>query len=123
MPVEAFLPMSEPDSTPLDPLGGSAVAAYWIYGFDMPDEAGGGFVTGELLLRSDGVLLRRPTQYTTTPEGGLKPGFGPWEEVPWWNSDVTDPHNAAGILHYRGYDLHRRDPADPDQPRRDENPS
>jgi hypothetical protein len=114
--------MSEPDSIPPDPLGCSSVAAYWTYGFDMPDEAGGGFVTGELLLRTDGVLLRRPTQYATTPAGGLKPGFGPWEKVPWWNSE-TDPQRAAGILHYRGYDLHKRDPADPGQPRHDESPS
>jgi hypothetical protein len=113
--------MSEPDTTSPDPLGGSGVAAYWIYGFDMPDEAGGGFVTGELLLRTDGVLLRRPTLYTTAA-GGLKPGFGPWEEVPWWKTDVTDPERAARILHYRGYDLHKREPADPSQPRNDQSP-
>ncbi len=55
--------MSEPTALPPDPLSGSTLAAYWSYGYDMPDDLGGGFVTGELLLRADGVLLRRQTLY------------------------------------------------------------
>jgi hypothetical protein len=42
--------MSEPTALPPDPLSGSPPAAYWSYGYDMPDDLGGGFVTGELLL-------------------------------------------------------------------------
>jgi hypothetical protein len=31
--------------------------------------------------------------------------------VTWWEGE-TDPERAAIVLHYRGYDLHQRDPAD-----------
>jgi hypothetical protein len=59
--------LSEPTALPPDPLSGSPPAAYWSYGYDMPDDLGGGFVTGELLLHADGVLLRR--QMLTFPLG------------------------------------------------------
>jgi hypothetical protein len=58
--------MSESAALPPDPLSGSTLVAYWSYGYDMPDHLGGGFVTGELLLRADGVLLRRQTLLVTT---------------------------------------------------------
>jgi hypothetical protein len=76
--------MSEPTALPPDPLSGSPPAAYWSYGYDMPDDLGGGFVTGELLLHADGVLLRRQTLYFPTGDGKLSEGFDPWEEVTWW---------------------------------------
>jgi hypothetical protein len=50
-----------------------------------------------------------------TGDGSLSEGFGPWEEVTWWEGE-TDPQRAAIVLHYRGYDLHQRDPADLDTP-------
>lgn len=75
----------------------------------MPDELGGGFVTGELLLRGDGVLLRRYSNFVTTGNGRLSAGHGPWEEVTWWAPE-SDPERAARVLHYRGYDLHKRLP-------------
>jgi hypothetical protein len=103
--------MNEPPSLPFDPLAGSALAGYWLYGFDMPDDLGGGFVTGEPLLRADGVLLRRQTLFFPTGDGNLAEGFGPWEEVTWWEGE-TDPERATIVLHYRGYDLQQRDPAD-----------
>jgi hypothetical protein len=103
--------MNEPRSLPGDPLAESTLAGYWLYGYDMPDDLGGGFVTGELLLRADGVLLRRQTLFFPTGDGRLSEGFGPWEEVTWWEGE-TDPERAARVLHYRGYDLHRRDPAE-----------
>ena len=31
---------------PGDPLSGAAVAGRWSFGYDMPDELGGGFVCG-----------------------------------------------------------------------------
>src|SRR5438034_1819862 len=74
--------MSESTALPPDPLSGSTLAAYWSYGYDMPDDLGGGFVTGELLLRADGVLLRRQTLYFPTEGGKLSPGFGPWDRSP-----------------------------------------
>jgi hypothetical protein len=102
--------MNELPSLPRDPLSGSTLA-YWSYGFDMPDDLGGGFVTGELLLRADGVLLRRQTLFFPTGDGQLLAGFGPWEQVTWWEGEA-DPDRAAIVLHYRGYDLHQLDPAD-----------
>ena len=110
--------MNEPPSLAGDPLAGSTLAGCWLYGFDMPDDLGGGFVTGELLLRADGVLLRRQTLFFSTGDGSLSEGFGPWEEVAWWEGE-TDPQRAAIVLHYRGYDLHQRDPADLGTPQRD----
>jgi len=92
-----------------DPLDGP-VAGYWLFGFDMPDELGGGFVTGQLLLRGDGVLLRRYSRYFSAPGGKLIPGHGPWEEVSWWTAE-RDVERAARVLHYRGYDLHQLDTA------------
>jgi hypothetical protein len=89
--------MSEPTSLQPDPCSGSALAGYWSYGFDMPDDLGGGFVTGELLLRADGVLLRRQTLFFPTGDGNLSAGFGPWEEVTWWEGE-TDPEQAAAGL-------------------------
>jgi hypothetical protein len=56
--------MSEPPSLPSDSLAGSALAGYWLYGYDIPDHLGGRFVTGQLLLRADGVLLRRQTLFS-----------------------------------------------------------
>lgn len=37
-----------------DPLSGSAIADLWSFGYDIPDELGGSFVAGELLLRREG---------------------------------------------------------------------
>jgi hypothetical protein len=102
--------MNELPSLPRDLLSGSTVACYWSYGFDMPDDLGGGFVTGELLLRADGVLLRRQTLFFRTGDGKLSAGFGPWEQVTWWEGEA-DRERAAIVLHYRGYDLHQLDPA------------
>lgn len=94
---------------PEDPLDGP-VASYWSFGYDMPDELGGGFVSGELLLRGDGTLLRRYSKFIATADGNLAPGHGPWEEVSWWTPE-RDPERAAQVLHYRGYDLHQQDVA------------
>src|ERR1022692_5324546 len=70
------------DSTGLpqgDPLHGAAVAGRWSFGYDMPDDLGGGFVCGELLLRSDGILLRRygGSSYRA---GQITWKYGPWDE-------------------------------------------
>ena len=107
--------MSEPTALPPDPLSGSTLAAYWSYGYDMPDDLGGGFVTGELLLRADGILLRRQTLYFPTGGDKLSPGFGPWEQITWWEGEA-DSERAARVLHYRGYDLHKLDPASMSKP-------
>jgi hypothetical protein len=107
--------MSEPTALPPDPLSGSTLAAYWSYGYDMPDDLGGGFVTGELLLRADGVMLRRQTHYFSTGSGKLSPGFGPRKQVIWWEGEA-DSERAAKVLSYHGYDLHKLDPASMSKP-------
>lgn len=63
-----------------DPLSGSAIAGRWSFGYDMPDQLGGGFVAGELLLRSDGVLLRRygGSSYRA---GQVTWKYGPWDDL------------------------------------------
>jgi hypothetical protein len=54
--------------------------------------------------------MRRQTLYFPRKDGKLSAGFGPWEEVTWWEGE-TDFERAANVLHYRGYDLHELDPA------------
>jgi hypothetical protein len=100
--------MSEAAALPPDDPFNGPVAGYWSFGYDMPDELGGGFVTGELLLRGDGMLLRRYSKFLSTAEGKLTPGHGPWEVVTWWSPE-HDPERAARVLNYRGYDLHKLD--------------
>jgi len=94
--------------TPEDPLQGAAMAGRWTFGYDMPDELGGGFVCGELPLRSDGILLRRygGSTYRT---GQFTWNFQPWEQVTWWTGE-TNPQQAIAILKCRGYDLCEPDP-------------
>lgn len=94
---------------PGDPLN-EPYAAHWLFGADMPDELGGGFVAGQLLLRTDGTLLRR---YSS---GG--PDYGPWDTVPGWTPQ-PNVERAAAALHYNGYDLH---PAGGPPPRYDPDP-
>ena len=93
---------------PGDPLSGAAVAGRWSFGYDMPDDLGGGFVCGELLLRSDGVLLRRygGDSYRA---GQVTWKYGPWDEVSWWTGE-TDPQQAVALLKSRRYDLSEHDP-------------
>src|SRR6516225_6002221 len=70
--------MNEPRSLPGNPLAGSTLAGYWLYGYDMPADLGGGFLTGELLLCAAGVLLRRQTLFfrpgTAASQRGSVPG-------------------------------------------------
>jgi hypothetical protein len=55
-----------------DPLIGSATAGRWPFGYDMPDELGGGFVAGELLLRSTASCCAATAPGATAP--GRSPG-------------------------------------------------
>ena len=100
---------------PGEPLQGAAVAGRWSFAYDMPEDLGGGFVSGELLLRTDGVLLRRygGSSYRA---GQLTWQFKPWEPVTWWSGE-TGPQRAVAILKGRGYDLCEHDPVPIDQRR------
>jgi hypothetical protein len=73
-----------------DPLSGSAIAGRWSFGYDMPHELGGGFVSGELLLRSDGILLCRygGSSYRA---GQITWKYGPWKEATWWTAEANPP--------------------------------
>ena len=85
---------------PGDPLNGSAIAGRWSFGYDMPEELGGGFVSGELLLRSDGVLLRRYGGGSYRA-GQVSWKYGPWDEVSWWTGE-TNSQQAAAFLSRAG---------------------
>jgi hypothetical protein len=113
--MEAHVMSENAALPPGDPLQGAAVAGRWSFGYDMPDDLGGGFVSGELLLRTDGVLLRRygGSSYRA---GQITWQFKPWEPVTWWSGE-TDPRYAVAILKGRGYDLCEPDPVPIDQPR------
>ena len=76
-----------------DPLSGSAIVGRWSFGYDMPDELGGGFVSGELLLRTDGILLRR---YGGSSHRARQVTwkYGPWDEVTWWTGE-TNPSKPS----------------------------
>ena len=78
----------------------------------MPDDLGGGFVTGELLAPvTRGWRFAAPSDpLFPTGDGNLSAGFGPWEELTWWEGEA-DPERAAIVLHHRGY-TYQLDPAD-----------
>ena len=100
--------MSESAGLPQgDPLNGPAIAGRWSFGYDMPDDLDGGFVCGELLLRSDGVLLRRYGG-SSYHAGQITWRYGPWDQVSWWTGE-TGPQQAVALLKSRGYDLLKHD--------------
>jgi hypothetical protein len=71
------------------------------------------WVHGQLLLRADGVLLRR--YGGDSYSGGMTTySYRPWDVVPWWPG-TTDPNEAIGLLRRQGYDLYKPDPVPPDQ--------
>lgn len=57
---------------------GTELVYRWGYLLDdLPEEIGGGFVTGEFLLRSDGVLLKRGV-IDLLSRDGMTWSAGPW---------------------------------------------
>ena len=53
-------------------------AALWRFTYDHPDDAGGGFVSGEFLPRSDGCSLT-PMGHDSFINGATMWEFGQWE--------------------------------------------
>lgn len=90
------------------PLGGAGLVAHWGFVYDMDEDAGGGFVSGEFLLRSDGVLLRRYGSNSYS-KGYTSWRYGAWEPVSWWTGE-TELSAAIRLLKRHGYDLHRPSP-------------
>lgn len=89
-------------------LEGAAVVAHWGFVYDMPDDLGGGYVAGELLLRGDGVLLRRYGS-AAYHDGQTTWRFRAWARVEWWPGE-SDPTAALRLLKGNGYGLHRPSP-------------
>jgi hypothetical protein len=96
-----------------DPLAAAGLVARWGFVYDEPEERGGGYVSGEFLLRSDGVLLRRyGTSYTN--KDGSTWRFSPWKVVSWWRG-TADPEQAIRTLKRQGYGLHQPSPVPIDE--------
>ena len=87
------------------PLEGKDLVAHWSFEFKVPDEKIlGAKVTGDVLLRSDGKLLRRYSRFTydgkvTTDK------WGPWGQMSRSNDKGTDVDAVIESLKEQGYRL------------------
>lgn len=79
-----------------DPLQGATVAGYWDWVYDYDSDHGGGFVTGQFLLRSDGILLRRGGG-SSYSGGATSYSFRPWVRAAEWEAGV-DPAEVIASL-------------------------
>lgn len=87
-------------------VGNAAPLAHWDWVFDVDEDRGGGFVTGQFLLRSDGRLKWRSGGGSTAMAGGGSTtySFTPWRDFPGWANEA-DPEEAMRRLRRRGYSL------------------
>ena len=85
-----------------NPLTGDTVAVRrWAFVYDNDDDDfGGGFVSGEFLLRSDGVLLRRMGGSRTAAVGTTY-HYGPWRVDGRWTDGVDATACAASLRGWR----------------------
>ena len=99
-----------------NPLGEYSELGRWIFVYDYDDDRGGGFVTGEFLLRSDGVAFRRMGYATGSSVQSWK-FLGEWTEVAAWTpqTDVPLAIRALKGLGYGIHDKHSNVPIDADQ--------
>ena len=101
--------MTKPADTPYEspcPIG-TAPIAVWRFVFDCDDDQGGGFVSGELLLRSDGKMLRRMGYSVTGFASGKAMTtweYQAWREVADWPGGLS-PDDAIAWLKAKHYDL------------------
>jgi len=92
-----------------NPLTGNTGAVRrWAFVYDNDDDFGGGFVSGEFLLRSDGVLWRRMGG-SRTAAGGTTYHYGPWRVDGRWK-DGVDATACAAWLRGRRYGLYEPGP-------------
>jgi hypothetical protein len=94
------------------PATGNALA-HWAFVQDLPEDLGGGFVSGELVVRPDGRMQRR---YGGSSYGvsGTSWRFGGWEDLPRWEP-TTDLAQAKRRLRRRDYDLYLPGPVGVDE--------
>lgn len=105
--------MSEASDLDQDPLDGAGIAGHWEYAYDIDSEDGGGFSSGEFLLRTDGQLLRRAGG-SIYGDDGTRWRFDPWEPAGVW-PDGIDPQEVIDTLKGRGYSLSQPSPVPYDQ--------
>jgi hypothetical protein len=88
------------------PLEGKELLAHWGFEFEVPEEnIPGAKVAGEILLRSDGKLLRRYSRYTY--DGKVTTyKWGPWGQMSKSNDNGTDIDAVVESLKSQGYRLH-----------------
>jgi hypothetical protein len=92
-----------------DPLEGGRLTAirHWGFVWDYNDDEVGGFASGEFLLRSDGVLLKR-MGYSIGAGNDLR-----WRFMPWEVRDAeagTEVAKVSARLIGEGYGLYRPSP-------------
>lgn len=86
------------------PLGpGEQALAHWAFTLDFADRDGTGASAGEVMLRSDGALLRR-AGWERYAEGHSIWRFEPWRELAGWSG--TDVEAAFAWLRRHGYVLY-----------------
>jgi len=100
-----------------DPLsGGLKEVGRWSWVFDWEEQDGGGFTSGEILLRSDGLLLRRSGGSSYDPRKKETTwNFGPWEVIADWQGGAEADH-AIRWLKGQRYGLSQPSPTPPDSP-------
>jgi hypothetical protein len=97
-----------------DPLDGGGLSAmrHWGFVWDYNDDEVGGFASGEFLLRSDGVLLRR-YGYSSSGKDGTRWKFGAWEVK---DAEAgTDVAKVSAKLIAEGYGLTKPSPVPIDE--------
>lgn len=107
--------MAEPALDIDDPLQGGRLSAlrHWGFVWDYDDPDGpGGFVSGEFLLRSDGVLLRR-YGYSSHGKDGTRRQFQPWQVKD--AGAGTTVGQVSRKLAGEGYGLYKPGPVPVDQ--------
>jgi hypothetical protein len=88
------------------PLEGKELVAHWGFEFDVPEQSiPGAKVAGDIILRSDGKLLRRYSRYTY--DGKVTTyKYGPWGQMSRSNDQGPDPDKVMASLKDQGFRLH-----------------
>jgi hypothetical protein len=103
--------ITETEDTIEDPFqAGLTALRRWSWVFDWDEEYGSGFTSGEFLLRSDGVLLRRSGGSSYDPGTNETTWmFTPWRIVKDWDGGI-DACRVIRWLKGNHYDLAQPSP-------------